>query len=114
MACVSTIKEHVTISENCVNGQNIRANYELSYTTDSGPLNTTCVVDWTECSNGTCHHQLQNNTADSRCQPPVSQFIDEDVTVSLTARNIVGRGNPAVSRRISEFCEGYSYMLEVI
>ena len=113
MACFSTIKEHVTISEDCVNGQNIRANYELSYTTDSGPLNTTCVVDGTECSDGTCHHELQNNTADNRCQPPVSHFSGEDVTVSVTAINLVGRGNPAVSRRISEFSGGYRYMLDV-
>ena len=113
MACVSTIKEHVTISEDCVNGRGIRANYELSYTTNSGPLNTTCVVDWTECNNGTCHHKLQNNTADSRCQPPVSQFSGEDVTVSVTASNIVGRSNPTVSRRISEFSDGYSYLCEI-
>ena len=59
----------------------------------------------TECSNGRCHHDLRNNTADNKCQPSVSQFSDEDVTVSLTARNIVGKSNPAVSRNISEFCE---------
>ena len=94
----------MTIPENCVNGQDIRASYELTYATDSGSLNTTCVVDETaECSNGTCHHELQDNTADNRCQPQVSQFSGEDVTVSVTAGNIVGRGNPAVSERISEF-----------
>ena len=113
MACVSTIKDNVTISEDCANGQGITANYELTYTTDSGATIATCIVDWTECSNGTCHHELQNNTADSRCQPPVSQFSGESVTVSLTARNIVGRGNPTVSRSISEFCEGYSHTTEV-
>ena len=96
----------VTVSEDCANGQDIRANYELSYTTDSGTLNTTCAVDGTECSNGRCRHELQNNTTDSRCQPPLSQFSGEDVTVSVTARNIVWRRNPAVSRSISEFSEG--------
>ena len=90
----------VTISEECPNGQDVV--YELTYTTDSGINITTCVVDGTECTNGTCHHELQNNTADSRCQPPVSQFSGEDVTVSVTAKNIVGRSNPAVSRSISE------------
>ena len=91
----------VTISEECPNGQDVV--YELTYTTDSGINITTCVVDGTECTNGTCHHELQNNTADSRCQPPVSQFSGEDVTVSVTARNIVGRSNSAVQRSISEF-----------
>ena len=95
----------MTISEDCANGQYIRASYELSYITDSGTLNTTCVVDGTECSNGVCHHELQSSTADSRCQPPLSQFSGEDVTVSVTARNIVGRSNPAVLRSISEFSE---------
>ena len=93
----------MTVSEECSNGQNIRAHYELSYTSDSGTLNTTCVVNGAECSNGTCHHKLENNTPDCRCQPPVSQFSGEGVTVSLTARNIVGRSSPAVSRSISEF-----------
>ena len=93
----------MTISEDCANGRHIRANYELSYITDSGTLITTCVVNERECSNGTCHHELQNNTADSRCQPPVSQFSGESVTVSMAAKNIVGRSNPAVSERISEF-----------
>ena len=94
------------MSEDCANGQDIKPVYELSYTTISGTPITTCVVDGTECSNGTCRYELRNNTADSRCQPPVSQFSGEDVIVSLTARNIVGRSNPAVSRSISEFCEG--------
>ena len=92
----------MTLSEDCRNGQSIRARYKLSYTTDSGTLITTCVVDGMECSNGTCRHELQNNTADSRCQPPVSQFSGEGVTVSVTARNIAGRSNTAVSRNISE------------
>ena len=82
----------VTISEECPNGQDVV--YELTYTTDSGINITTCVVDGTECTNGTCHHELQNNTADSRCQPPVSQFSGEDVTVSVTAKNIVGKKQP--------------------
>ena len=93
----------MTISEDCVNGQDIRANYKLTYATDSGTLNTTCVVNGTECCNGTCHHELQSNTADSRCQPPVSQFSGEGVTVSVIARNIVGRSNSAVSESIREF-----------
>ena len=100
--CLST-QNPVTISENCDNGQDMRASYELSYTSDSGTLNTTCVIDWTECSNGTCRHVLQNNTADSRCQPPVSQLSGESVTVSLTARNIVGESNTSESRGLSEF-----------
>jgi len=95
------------MSEDCLNGQDIRANYELSYTSDCGSLITTCVVDGTECTNGNCRHWLQNDTVDSRCWPRVSQFSGESVTVSLTARNIVGRSNSAVSRSISEF-EGYS------
>lgn len=93
----------MTVSEDCTNGQDIRSGYELSYHTDSGTLNTTCVVDATECSNKVCHHELQRNTADSRCQPAVSQFSSEGLTVSVTARNIVGKSNPAMSRRISEF-----------
>ena len=96
------IQDPVTISEECPSGRDITARYELAYTTDSGIPITTCGVDGTECSNGRCGHKLQNNTADSRCQPPVSQFSGEDVTVSVTARNIVGRSNPAVSRNISE------------
>ena len=113
MKCVSTIKDNVTISEDCVNGQDIRTGYELSYTTDSGTTITTCIVDGRECSNGTCHHELRNNTTDSRCQPQMSQFSGEGVTVSLTAINTVGRSNPAVSRSISEFCKGYSHTTEV-
>ena len=93
----------VTITENCANGQDTRANYELTYTTDSGTLIATCILNGTDCSNGTCHHELQNNTADRRCQPPVSQFNDESVTVSLTARNIVGESNTSESRSLSEF-----------
>ena len=109
VACMifPSIQDPVTMSEDCLNGQDIRANYELSYTSDCGSLITTCVVDGTECTNGNCRHQLQNNTVDSRCQSPVSQFSGEGVTVSVTARNIVGRSNPAVSRSISEF-EGYN------
>ena len=95
------IQDPVAISESCTNGMDI--SYELSYTTDSGTLITTCVVSGRECSNGTCYHELQNNTVDSRCQPPVSKFSGESVTVSVTARNKVGRSNSAVSRSISEF-----------
>ena len=98
---VSTfIQNPVTISEECANEQDVV--YELTYTTDSDVNITTCSVDGTECTNGTCHHELQNNTADSRCQPPVSQFSGKDMTVSVAARNVVGRSNPAVSRNISE------------
>ena len=94
----------MTVSEGCANGRDIRAVYELSYTTDSGTLITTCVVSGTECSDGICSHVLQNNTADSRCEPQVFQFSEgEGVTVSVAARNIVGRSNPPVSGRISEF-----------
>ena len=93
----------MTVSEDCTNGQDIRASYELSYHTESGAHNTTCAVDGTECSYGTCHHELQSNTTDSRCRPPVTQFSGEGVTVSVTARTIVGRSNPAVSRSISKF-----------
>ena len=95
------IQNLVSNSEECASGQDI--SYELSYATTSGTHITTCVVDGTECSNSTCHHELRNNTADSRCQPQVPQFSGEDVTVSVTARNIVGRSNSAVSRSISKF-----------
>ena len=96
----------MTVSKHCTNEQDIQANYELSYNTESGTPITTCNVDGTQCSNDTmsCHHKLQSNTADSRCKPPVSQFSGEGVTVFFTARNIVGRSN-SVSRRISELCQ---------
>ena len=102
---VPFIQEPVTVSQNCLNGRNIRAVYELSYNTYCGTSIATCVVDGAQCRNGVCRHELQNNTADSRCQPPVSQFNGEGVTVSLTARNIVGRSssNPAIPRNISKF-----------
>ena len=109
-----TIQDPVTISEDCTNERDIKATYELSYTSNSCTLNTTCVVNGTECSNGRCHHELQTNTADSRCQPPVSQFSDicEGLNVSVTARNIVGRSNPDITRNISEFSEfSYSWKL---
>ena len=99
----SFIQDPVIISEDCVNGRGMRASYELLYTTESGVLNTTCVVDGTECSNSTCHHELQSNTADNRCQPPVSQFGSEAMTMSLVARSIVGRSISAKSRIISKF-----------
>jgi len=62
-----------------------------------------CVVDGTDCSNGVCYHQLQNNTAYSRCQPPVPQFNSESVTITVTTRNIVGRSNPAVLKSVGDF-----------
>ena len=99
----SLIQDNVTVSEDCPNGRDITATYELTYTTESGTPIATCVLNGTECSSGTCRRELQNNTADSRCQPPVSQFSGEGVTVSVTARNIVGSSSPAVSRNISEF-----------
>ena len=95
----------MTVSEDCTNGNDISASYELSYTTDSGTLNATCIVNATNCSNDTCRYELPNNTADSRCQPPVSKFSNEDVTVSVTAGNIVGRSKSSVPRSISEFSE---------
>ena len=96
-------QNNVTVSEDCANERHIRASYELSYTTNSGTHIATCVVNGRECSNGICHHELQSNTADSsRCQPPVTQFNGDGVTVSVTATNIVGRSDPAVSRSISE------------
>ena len=100
------IQIDVTISKNCTNGQDI--NYEVVYTTDSGTLIATCNVSGTECSNGRCSHVLRSNTVANRCQPPVSQFSGENVTVSVTASNIVGRNNSAMSRSISEFSEGSS------
>ena len=109
----SFIQDPVTISDNCLNGQDIRANYELFYTSDCGTPITTCVVNGTECSNGRCHHELQSNTVDRRCQPPVSQFSGVGVTVSMTARNIVGRSNLAVSRTISEFFHSSIVMIQV-
>ena len=105
MHTLCSYQNNVTVSEVCATGRDIRASYELNYSTDSGTLNTTCVVNGTDCSNGTCYHELQNNTADNRCYPQVSRFSGEDVTVSVTARNIVGESNSAVSRSISEFFE---------
>ena len=93
----------MTVSEDCTNGQDIRASYELSYTTDCGNPIATCVEDGRECSNGTCFHELRSDVADGRCQPPVSHFSGDSMIVSVTARNIVGRSNSAVSRSISEF-----------
>ena len=95
----------MTLSEECANGQDMRDSYELLYTTVAGTPITTCVVNGTECSNGTCHHELQSNTVDSRCLPPVSQFSDEGLNVSVTTRSILGRSNPATSYRISKVSE---------
>ena len=93
----------MNVATGCANGQDIRASYELSYTSNSGTSITTCVVNGTDCNNGVCRHELLNNTADIRCQPLVPQFSSESVTVTVTAGNIVGRSNPTVSRNISEF-----------
>jgi len=93
----------VTVSVDCANGQDIRANYEISYTSSSGTSITTCVVNGTDCSDGVCHHELQNNTADNRCQSQVPQFNSESVTVTVTARSVVRRSNPAVSRSVGKF-----------
>ena len=99
----SPIQNPVSVTADCANGQDIRASYEISYNSSSGTSITSCVVDGTDCSDGVCHHELQDNTTDSRCQPPVHQFISESVTVTVTARNIVGRSNPAASRSIRKF-----------
>ena len=98
----------MSVSADCANGQDIRASYELSYTSSSGTSITTCVVDGIDCSNGVCRHELQNNVTDIRCQPPVAQFNSESVTVTVTAGNIVGRSNPAVSRTISELITAFA------
>ena len=87
----------MTVSEDCTNGRNIRASYELFYTNVNV---TSCVVDTTNCNNGVCHYELQNTTADSSCQP---LFSGEGVTVSVTATNLVGSSNPAMPKSISEF-----------
>ena len=101
----SFIQDTITISEDCINGKDIRASYELIYITATGTLNTTCIMDGTECSNGKCHHQLKNNIVDNRCRPPVSQFGSEAVTMSIAAKNVLGRSNFAKSRIISESFE---------
>ena len=100
----SFTQDTITISEDCINGKDITASYELIYNTATGTLNTTCIMDSTECSNGKCHHQLKNNTADNRCQPLVSQFsrLSEAVSMSIATRNKLGRTNFAESRTISE------------
>ena len=103
----------MTASDDCTDEQGITSSYELSYVAASGTLITSCVVDGTECSNGVCRNELQNNTFNSRCQPLMSEFSDENVTVSVTARNIVGKSNSAISRRISEFLS-LSYNLEAV
>lgn len=92
----------MTISGDCANGHKIRASYEITYISSSGTSITTCLVNETDCSNIVCKHELQNNTADSKCQPPIPQFNGENVTIMLTTRNIVGRSIPAVSSTISK------------
>ena len=98
-----SFQDPVTVSADCVNRQDIRASYELSYTSSSGTTITTCSLDGTDCSNGVCRHELQENVTDSRCQPPEPQFNNESLSLTVTAKNIVGRSNPDVSRNISEF-----------
>ena len=90
-------QDPVTVSADCANGQDIRASYELSYTSSSGTSITTCVVNGTDCSNCSCQ---QDNAADCRCQPPVPQFSGEGLNVTVTAENIVG--SSSLSRNISE------------
>ena len=109
----SFIQDNLTISEDCINGKDIRASYELTYYTATGTLNTTCTMNGTECSNGKCYHQLENNIADNRCQPPVSQFGSETVTMSIAARNILGRSKYPKSRIISESYEVVLYVLVI-
>ena len=94
----------MTVSVDCVNGSNITASYELSYTSSSGTSITTCFLDGTDCSNGVCRHELQNDITDSRCDPPVPQFNSESVTVTVTvtAGDVVGRSNPSMPRNIGE------------
>ena len=68
----------LNVSVDCPNGQDIGAIYDLSYASSSGTFNTTLVVNQTGCSNGTCRHELQNN----------SQFDGGNVTLTMTTRNI--------------------------
>ena len=93
----------VNVSVDCANGQDM--SYELSYNRSSRTSITSCVVDGTDCNNGVCFHELQNNTADSRCQPPVPQFNSESVTVTVTARSAVGISS--VSRNVSKLCRAF-------
>lgn len=103
-SCAPSNQDPVTLSEDYVNGWDIRSSYELAYVSSSGTSTTTCkcFVNGTDCSNDVCQHELQNNTVDSSCDPPLHQFSGENVTVMVTAKNIVGKSNPAVSRNISE------------
>jgi len=77
----------VDVSVNCPNGSDIRARYDVSYTSSSGTSSiTTCFVNGTNCNDdGLCRHVLQNNNG--------CEFNSESVTVTVTAENIVGRGN---------------------
>ena len=84
------------VSVDCENGQDM--SYELFYNSSSGTSITTCVVNGTDCSDGVCRHEVQNNTADSRCQPPVPQFNGGSVILTMTTRNI----GYNVTRTISE------------
>ena len=86
----SSSQNPVSLVMGCMNGQDTGANYEVVYTNSSDTLITTCVVN---CNDSVCRHELRNNITDSRCQPRVPQFNNESVTVTVTARNIVGRSN---------------------
>lgn len=90
--------DSLNVSVDCPNGQDVGAIYELSYTINSGTNMTTCVVNGTDCSNGICRHELQSNTAGSECDPPVLQFNGENVTLTMSTRNI----DYSISRNISE------------
>ena len=112
-----SVQDPVTVSADCPNGQVIRASsYEVVYASSSGTSNimNTCLVDGTDCIDGVCHHELQNNTADSRCQPPELQFNNESVTATVTAINIVGRSNPASKLFMAFLCSRMKFICEEI
>jgi len=97
-------QDPVTISGGCANGHKIRSNYEIAYISSSGTFINTCLVNGTDCCNGVCRHQLQNNIADYRCQPPVPQFNGENVTIVLTT---IGRSINAVLSKTSELLTAF-------
>ena len=82
------------VSAGCINGSNVTASYQLSYTNSSGAPITTCEVDGTDGSNCLCQ---RDNAADFRCQ---LQLSGESFSVTVTAENIVG--SSSLSRNISE------------
>ena len=99
------IQDNLTVVENCTNGQDIRANYQLFYSTDSGIFNATCDVNGTECSNGWCNYNtIDSNNISNECPPSISQIGGENVTVSVTAINLVGRSNSTMSRSSKYIC----------